>query len=94
MGGDRTIGRKIPKLLKKVGFTDIKINYPIIHSDIDSVELIKSVIKPENYKPLLDNGLITMEEFKAIEKSHKEFPQNKEALAMIGVLVITRRKNK
>lgn len=91
-GGDRSIGRKTPKLLKKHGFTNIKVNYPIVHTDIDSVELIKSMTKPENYKPFLDNGLLTEEEFQTLEKLYNEFPQSDDQLAMSGVLIITAKK--
>jgi len=93
-GGDRTIGRKIPKILKNTGFIDIKLNYPIVHSDIDSPDLIKGAITPSMYKPLLDNGLITKADFEIIVDYHSKFPDGENALGMMGVLVITGKKPK
>ena len=91
-GGDRTIGRKLPKMLKKIGFSNVKVNFPIIHSDINSLDLIKSMLKTENLKPLIDMGLLTKEEYLTIEKFFNEFPKTEDALMMSGLLVITGKK--
>ena len=92
LGGDRAIGRKMPKILKDSGFEDLKINCVVIHSHIDSAELIKKVVDLSEVKSLLEMNLISKEEFSFLESYIESFPVDENSFGMIGLLLISGKK--
>ncbi|MFV2016064.1 MAG: class I SAM-dependent methyltransferase, partial [Candidatus Heimdallarchaeota archaeon] len=91
-GGDRRIGRKLPRLLKETNFKNVNIHCPIVHSAIDSPDIMKKAFTPDMMKGLLEANMITEHEFNSLVKAHKSFGDIEEDLAMMASLIISGRK--
>jgi ubiquinone/menaquinone biosynthesis C-methylase UbiE len=91
-GLDHAMGRKLPKLLADAGFSRIKMNAIIRHSDIDST-IFKKLDPEKQYRPLLDKGYITKEEFEYLMEFEEIFSHDPNRLSMIGIIVVTAQKS-
>ena len=73
-GGDRFVGRKLLRILKKAGFRNCTIEAIVLHSDEVGWDFLAPQIDPEAYKPELEEGKITQREFELLleadEKMH------------------------
>eukprot|EP00299_Pterocystis_sp_00344_P019891 c9829_g1_i2.p1 GENE.c9829_g1_i2~~c9829_g1_i2.p1 ORF type:complete len:326 (-),score=88.62 c9829_g1_i2:741-1637(-) len=65
MGGDRTIGRRLGRVLLLASFEKIRMELLLNHIDEEGVDLsdFKGNLAPERFMPLLREGLMTKEEY-------------------------------
>lgn len=66
-GGNRYIGRLLPRILKESGFGELQLEAIISHTDIIGIEPFFFEIAPDRQRvqPLIDSGKMTEEEFNA-----------------------------
>lgn len=67
-GGNRLIGRSLPRLLKKTGFTDIELETVAVHSDLAGVEGFQSQFDPMRFEGFYRDGVLTESEFSYISR--------------------------
>jgi ubiquinone/menaquinone biosynthesis C-methylase UbiE len=71
-GGDRYIGRKLLRILKKAGFQNCTIEAIVIHSDEMGMDTVAPQLGPDYYKPDLEAGRIMEHELEAILETDKK----------------------
>lgn len=82
-GGNREIGRSLPRLLKSAGFVNIDLDTVSVHSDLVGIEGINCQFNPKRFKPFLKNGILSIEEFKSIEAAYEQLLNNPNAYCMM-----------
>ena len=86
---DFKFGQKLPKLLIKIGFSQIKMNGIVLHPDIDQLFFKENSLIPVKYlKPQLDHGLITVDEYHYLSKYITEIVRNENSLVFTIVFII------
>lgn len=60
-GGDRTIGRRLPRLLLEAGFSDVAVDAVVVHSALVGRETIRSTIPDQALDHLQAAGFVSSE---------------------------------
>ncbi len=66
-GGDRSVGRKLIRILRGAGFADLRFELLPLHSDELGKAAFADQLDPAPLRPLIQAGLLTPEQFAAIE---------------------------
>ncbi|WP_409343619.1 class I SAM-dependent methyltransferase [Paenibacillus sp. MBLB4367] len=82
-GGNRHIGRSLPRILSNSGFTDVDMEAIVQHSDLHSIEGFKRQFDINRFSGFYKNGTITQYEFEELNKSYDNFVSSPEAHAMM-----------
>lgn len=82
-GGNRRIGRMLPKLLVDSGFTAIELEAVVQHSSLHGREGFMLQFDPRRFAGLRDHGIITAEQFDRIEQMAARISKDPEASAMM-----------
>jgi ubiquinone/menaquinone biosynthesis C-methylase UbiE len=87
-GGDRYIGRFLPRILKASGFVSLRLEAIISHSDILGVEPFFFELAPDRSRvqPLIDAGKMTEEEFQARQEYFEQRIADPNFLVMLILL--------
>ncbi len=86
-GGNRHIGRRLPRVLMDAGFSNFGLEVVIAHSDLYGIEkLAPREGQEDTWKSLLVAGLITEDEVKVLRASDKEF-YSSDPLVMLMLLM-------
>jgi ubiquinone/menaquinone biosynthesis C-methylase UbiE len=72
-GGDRFVGRKLPRILERAGFRNPQLELAAFHTDIIGMEAALPQIHPDRLLPLVQYGLLTQEEWDAILEGRQRF---------------------
>jgi len=82
-GGNRHIGRSLPRILSNSGFIDVDMDAIVQHSDLQSIEGFKRQFDINRFSGFYENGIITQYEFEQLNKSYNHFVSSPEAHAMM-----------
>lgn len=82
-GGNRHIGRSLPRILSQAGFVDVDMDAVIQHSDLHGVEGFKRQLDSSRFVRFYQNGIITKHEYEKMTKSYENFSRSQEAYAMM-----------
>lgn len=82
-GGNRYIGRSLPRLLAKSGYIDLDMDAVIQHSDLHGMEGFKRQFDLNRFKGFYKNGIINEEEFEQIQQASESINHSPEAYAMM-----------
>lgn len=82
-GGNRLIGRSLPRLLQKIGFQEIELETVAVHSDLVGVEGFQTQFDAKRFEGFYRNGVLSESEFSAIRNLAKQLAENPEAYAMM-----------
>ncbi|HET9496415.1 MAG TPA: class I SAM-dependent methyltransferase [Chloroflexia bacterium] len=85
-GGDRFIGRKLPRLLKGAGFRNPQIELPAFHTDVIGMEAALPQIDADRLLPLVQFGLLTQEEWDAARVARERFLESDPFIMMALVM--------
>ena len=85
-GGNRLIGRRLPRLLRNAGFSNLRLEVIMAHSDVYGIEALAPQQGREAWTPLLDAGLITEEEMNVLQAADVEF-QSSDPLVLLTLLM-------
>lgn len=72
-GGNRYIGRRLPRILSEAGFRNIEIEAVLDHSDVMGLDNLFPKGDPDYWKPILEEGKITEEEMHLLIASEDKF---------------------
>ncbi|WP_442600553.1 class I SAM-dependent methyltransferase [Paenibacillus sp. KN14-4R] len=82
-GGNRNIGRSLPRILTHSGFTDVDMDAIVQHSDLHGIEGFKRQLDINRFTGFHKNGVITQYEYDEINKSYENFVKSPDAHAMM-----------
>ncbi|MFF2016658.1 class I SAM-dependent methyltransferase [Paenibacillus sp. NPDC058177] len=82
-GGNRNIGRSLPRILSDSGFIDVDMDAIIQHSDLHSIEGFKRQFDINRFADFYKHGIISSYEFEELNKSYDHFVNSPEAHAMM-----------
>ncbi|MCT1404116.1 methyltransferase domain-containing protein [Paenibacillus sp. p3-SID867] len=91
-GGNRLIGRSLPRLLLKSGYIEIDIDSVIQHSDVHGIDGFKRQLNINRFVQFYKKGVITLEEFEQMKQAYEMFSNSSEAFAMMNYIVACGRK--
>jgi ubiquinone/menaquinone biosynthesis C-methylase UbiE len=82
-GGNRYLGRTLPRLLKEVGFVDIDMDVTLQHSDIHGIEGFKKQFNIQRFKGLFEKGILEYEEFEQLRIASDKLHTSNDTYAMM-----------
>lgn len=82
-GGDRFIGRRLYRLLSAAGFSDVRHEAFVYHSDEHGLAPFAAQMSPARLVPALEAGMITPGEMAAVEEQHRRFFSSPESFVMM-----------
>lgn len=82
-GGNRYIGRELPRLLTKSGYIDLDIDTVIQHSDLHGIEGFKRQFDINRFMSFYNHGIINEEEFAQLQQVSENMNHSAEAYAMM-----------
>ena len=86
-GGNRHIGRSLPRLLASAGYQDVDMDAVIQHSDLQGLDGFKQQFDSERFTGFYKRGTINAMEFENLKQSYDDFSQNADAYAMMVFLM-------
>jgi ubiquinone/menaquinone biosynthesis C-methylase UbiE len=91
-GGDRLVGRKLWRILKAAGFTQLELDAFVYHSDALGLAPFASQLDPDRLLPFVRDGSITEEELSLVRDAHHRFLAAPDPyLLMVGLLASGKR---
>ncbi|MBD7969571.1 class I SAM-dependent methyltransferase [Paenibacillus gallinarum] len=82
-GGNREIGRSLPRLLGQSGFSDIDLEAVSVHSDLVGLEGFQEQFNPKRFEQFFRLGILSENDFHNIEKAHDNLLHNPDSCAMM-----------
>lgn len=86
-GGNREIGRSLPRLLQSVGFSGIDLEAISVHSDLVGIEGFKEQFNPKRFEQFYRNGILSENDFQSVEKVYDNLLNNSDSYAMMIFLL-------
>ncbi|WP_079909443.1 class I SAM-dependent methyltransferase [Paenibacillus sp. 32352] len=86
-GGNRHMGRALPRLLKEAGFIHVDLEAVVQHTEIAGKDGFSRQLDPKRFECFLQRGVITQEEFKQMKSWYKAFQERSDASAMMIFLM-------
>jgi ubiquinone/menaquinone biosynthesis C-methylase UbiE len=86
-GGNRLIGRSLPRLLAQAGFADVDIDAVIQHSDLHGIEGFQRQFDSRRFAGFRARGIITEEEFEQLCCASEQLGHSSDAYAMMVYLL-------
>lgn len=87
LGGNKTIGREMWRLLKKAGFKNLDLESVVLHSGENGVERFYPQINPQRLVPLVEAGAITKEEYEILRAAAEKLLASKDSFALRVLLM-------
>lgn len=91
-GGNRHIGRSLPRLLRNAGYIDVDIDAIIQHSDIHGIEGFKRQLDINRFAIFYKNGIISKHEYDQLEEASRQLKNTSEAYAMMTFVMACGKK--
>jgi SAM-dependent methyltransferase len=82
-GGDRLIGRRLTRLLRAAGYTDVHLHPFAVTSDDHPLDEFEPLLGPGRLAPLLDSGAVTLTEFGRVAAGWQRFRRDPAAWVML-----------
>ncbi|WP_152396931.1 class I SAM-dependent methyltransferase [Paenibacillus guangzhouensis] len=86
-GGNRHIGRSLPRLLASAGYQHIDMDAVIQHSDFQGIDGFKQQFDSERFAGFHQRGTISSIEFEQLKRSYETFSTDESACAMMVFLM-------
>lgn len=87
-GGNRLIGRSLPRLLRKTGFTEIELETVAVHSDLAGMEGFQIQFDPKRFEGFYRNGVLTEKEFSHISQIAERLAEEPDSYAMMLFVMV------
>lgn len=81
-GGNRYIGRELPRILKASQFTDVQIDALVHHSDVHGTDGMRQQFEAQRFAGLLANGAMTPHQYDEVDR-FAQLLAREEAYAMM-----------
>jgi 2-polyprenyl-3-methyl-5-hydroxy-6-metoxy-1,4-benzoquinol methylase len=82
-GGNREIGRSLPRLLHTLGFSNIDLDAIAVHSDLVGLEGFKEQLNPKRFEQFYMEGILTENDFRSMEQAYENLITNPDSYAMM-----------
>ncbi|WP_245995890.1 methyltransferase domain-containing protein [Paenibacillus taihuensis] len=82
-GGNRHIGRSVPRLLSQAGFTQIDMDTVTKHSDIHGIAGFKRQFDSKRFAAFFHSGIITEQEYERMSSASEQLFNDTESYAMM-----------
>ena len=82
-GGNRLIGRSLPRLLQRTGFKEIGLETVAVHSDLAGIEGFQIQFDPNRFEGFYRNGILSESEFSTISKVANRLSEDPNSYAMM-----------
>lgn len=82
-GGNRNIGRSLPRLLSGSGYTDVDMDAILQHSDLHGIEGFKRQFDINRFTGFYKKGIITEYEYEELNRAYEQFSRSPDAHAMM-----------
>ncbi|SDX04381.1 Methyltransferase domain-containing protein [Paenibacillus sp. CF384] len=86
-GGNRLIGRSLPRLLKQADYTDVDMDSILQHSDLIGIDGFRYQFDSRRFMGLNQNGVITQEELDHMKQASENLNTSSEAYAMLNFVM-------
>jgi ubiquinone/menaquinone biosynthesis C-methylase UbiE len=86
-GGNRYLGRTLPRLLKRAGFVDVDIDATLQHSDIHGLEGFKEQFNIRRFKGLYEKGILQPDEYEQLKLATEKLNTSQDAYAMMTFIM-------
>jgi len=90
-GGDRMIGRRLPKLLREAGFDDVRATLYGYSSEDGDLDAFAAHLDPVQLEPAFADGTITAGELAAAHAAYRRFRADPDAFVVLAGLVVSGR---
>ncbi|WP_342439036.1 hypothetical protein NSS79_08685 [Paenibacillus sp. FSL L8-0436] len=91
-GGNRYIGRGLPRLLAQAGYVDLDMDTVIQHSDLHGMEGFKRQFDINRFRVFYNKGIINEEEYEQLQQASENFNNSPEAHAMMTFVMACGKK--
>ncbi|MEK3707879.1 methyltransferase domain-containing protein [Paenibacillus sp. FSL R7-0198] len=91
-GGNRLIGRSLPRLLSGNGYIDVDIDSVLQHSDLLGIEGFKQQFNLNRFVHFAEKGVISSEEFAQLQQASEAINHSREAYAMMNFITACGKK--
>ncbi|CAN7743794.1 class I SAM-dependent methyltransferase [Paenibacillus sp. LjRoot56] len=91
-GGNRYIGRSLPRLLAKAGYIDLDMDTVTQHSDLHGIEGFKRQFDINRFIAFYKNGILNKEEFDQLNQASENINNSPEAYAMMNFVMACGKK--
>jgi ubiquinone/menaquinone biosynthesis C-methylase UbiE len=91
-GGNRYIGRGLPRLLAQAGYIDLDMDTVIQHSDLHGMEGFKRQFDINRFRVFYNKGIINEEEYEQLQQASENFKNSPEAYAMMTFVMACGKK--
>lgn len=91
-GGNRYIGRSLPRLLVKAGYIDVDMDIVLQHSDLHGIEGFKRQFDINRFIVFYNNGIINKEEFDQLKQASENINNSPDAYAMMNFVMACGKK--
>ncbi|KAB8135714.1 methyltransferase domain-containing protein [Gracilibacillus oryzae] len=85
-GGNREIGRSLPRLFQSAGFTDIDLEAVSVHSDLVGKEGFNEQFNPKRFEHFYKNGTLSEADFQTVKNAYDQL-HNPDSYAMMIFLL-------
>lgn len=85
-GGNRIIGRSLPRLLSGCGYIDVDIDSVLQHSDLLGIEGFKQQFNLNRFVHFAEKVVISSEEFAQLQQASDAINHSPEAYAMMNFI--------
>jgi ubiquinone/menaquinone biosynthesis C-methylase UbiE len=86
-GGNRHVGRSLPRLLSLAGYQDVDLDAVIQHSDLHGMDGFKQQLDSNRFVGLYKRGVISQSEYEKLQQSYENFIHSSDPLAMMVFLM-------
>lgn len=88
-GGDRMIGRKLGRLLRRAGFERIRTRPFAITSEEHHIDEFAAHLGPDRLGPLVESGVLSLSEFAVANECWQRFRRDPDAWVMLLGFVVS-----
>ncbi|MGG1551275.1 class I SAM-dependent methyltransferase [Paenibacillus ferrarius] len=82
-GGNRYLGRTLPRLFNSAGFGNVEVDAILQHSDIQGLDGFKEQFNIQRFKGLYEKGILLPDEFEQIKNASERLHTSENAYAML-----------
>jgi SAM-dependent methyltransferase len=81
-GGDRFRGRRLCRILREAGYVRVELDVFAWHSDDLGVDLFAAQLDPDQFLPLVEDGLLTFDEYARAKALYHQFRESPVAFVL------------
>lgn len=81
-GGNRFVGRRLPRILAAAGLQEPTLELAAVHSDQLGKERFAPLLDPQELQPRVADGTLTLTEYGRLHAAYRRFMEDPEALVL------------